>query len=219
LKKCLYLSGVLRKLKTVCYSVGVKEYTDIEIIECLRKRQSYVVHFLSERFMPMIRLMVCQKGGSTDDAKDIFQEGLIIMIGKIDDGDFTLTCKFKTYLYSVCLNLWKSVLDKRQAANNYQERRIDEDYNKDFTELQDREVYENIFYNAFTKLDEVCQIILKLYWQDLSPQEIANKLGYTYSYVKKKKCEGQAELIAGVKNHPDYKRLMRSEDLIKKVVY
>ena len=46
----------------------------------------------------MIRLMVYQLGGSSEDAKDIFQDGLKIMLGKIDNKDFVLTCKFKTYL-------------------------------------------------------------------------------------------------------------------------
>jgi predicted metallo-beta-lactamase superfamily hydrolase len=66
----------------------LKEYSDTEIIECLRNRQSYVVHYLSDRYMPMIRLMVFQKGGTTEDARDIFQDGLIIMLEKLDNKEF-----------------------------------------------------------------------------------------------------------------------------------
>ncbi|MCX6256218.1 MAG: sigma-70 family RNA polymerase sigma factor [Bacteroidia bacterium] len=197
----------------------MKEYTDNEIIECLRNRQSYVVHYLSERYLPMIRLMVHQMGGSMDDAKDIFQDGLIIMLEKIDNEDFVLTCKFKTFLYSVCENLWRSILVKRQAATNYFTRRVDEDSEKDFTELQDKKLYENIFYNVFDTLDPVCQKILRLYWQELSPKEIADRLGYTYGYVRKKKCEGQAKLISRVKKHPDYRQIMNSERVARGVVY
>ncbi len=197
----------------------MKEYNDIEIMECLRNRQSYVVRWLSDRYLPMIRLMVYQMGGTLEDAKDIFQDGLIIMLEKIDNEDFVLTCKFKTYLYCVCENLWKSVLVKRQAATNYFNRRIEEDNNVDFTELQDNKLYENIFYDVFATLDPVCQKILKLYWQEKSPKEIAETLGYTYGYVRKKKCEGQAEFISKVKMHPDYRSIMNSERVIKDVVY
>src|SRR3989339_203772 len=97
----------------------MKEYSDKEIIECLRNRQSYVVTYLSNRFMPMIKLMVYQMGGSIEDAKDIFQEGLMIMLEKLDNKDFVLTCKFKTFLSCVWENPWKPVLIKRQAATNY----------------------------------------------------------------------------------------------------
>jgi RNA polymerase sigma factor (sigma-70 family) len=200
-------------------SVAVKEYTDIEIIECLRNRQSYVVQYLSERYLPMIRLMVYQMGGSQEDAKDIFQDGLIIMLEKIDNEEFVLTCKFKTFLYSVCENLWKSILVKRQSATNYFTRRIEVDSEKDFTELSDNKLYENIFYEVFDTLDPVCRKILKLYWQDQSPKDIADSLGYTYGYVRKKKSEGQAELISKVKRHPDYKRIMNSESVAERVVH
>jgi RNA polymerase sigma factor (sigma-70 family) len=196
----------------------VKEYTDNEIIECLRNRQSYVVRYLSDRYMPMIRLMVYQLGGTTEDARDIFQDGLIIMLEKLDNKEFALTCKFKTFLYCVCEKLWISVLDKRQAAANYLTRRMEPENDKDFTELMDQKMYEDIFRDAFETLDPISKKILKLYWQEVSPQEIADKLGYTYGYVRKKKCEAQSELTEKVKQHPGYKRIMATENAAREVV-
>ncbi len=204
--------------KSYNYSI-VKEYADSEIIECLRNRQSYVVRYLSDRYMPMIRLMICQMGGTVEDARDIFQDGLIIMLEKIDNKDFVLTCKFKTYLYCVCENLWKMVLEKRRAAANYFTRREDVDGEKDFTELIDHKMYEDIFQEVFESLDHVSKKILKLYWQEMSPQEIADKLGYTYGYVRKKKCEAQSELTEKVKKHPGYMRIMSTESAARDVVY
>jgi RNA polymerase sigma factor (sigma-70 family) len=193
----------------------VKEYSDSEIIECLRNRQSYVVRYLSDRYLPMIRLMVIQMGGNSEDAKDIFQEGLMIMLEKIDNKEFALTCKFKTFLYCVCENLWKQVIVKRQAAANYFSRREENDDNNDFTEHIDNRLYEEIFHRVFETLDPAGKKILKLYWEEMSPQEIADKLGYTYGYVRKKKCEAQNELIMKVKNHPDYKKIMNPEGALK----
>jgi RNA polymerase sigma factor, sigma-70 family len=169
--------------------------------------------------MPMIRLMVYQKGGSLEDAKDIFQDGLMIMLEKIDNKDFVLTCKFKTFLYCVCENLWKSVIMKKQAATNYLSRRIDTDNDNDFTELLDNKLYEKIFWDVFETLDDVGKKILKLYWHEVSPQEIADRLGYSYGYVRKKKCEAQAELTEKVKRHPDYRRIMNSESVTNGLVY
>lgn len=196
----------------------MKEFSDIEIIECLRNRQSYVVRYLSDRYLPMIRLMVTQMGGTSEDAKDIFQDGLIIILEKIDTNKFVLTCKFKTFLYSVCLNLWKAVLDKRKAAANYFNRRVDSSSEVDFSEEYDNQLYESMLNDVFETLDPVCKEILKLYWQEYSPMEIAEKLGYTYGYVRKKKCECQAELLKRISNHPDYKKIKRTEEAILQVV-
>jgi len=196
----------------------MKEFSDVEIIECLRNRQSYVVRYLSDRYLPMIRLMVTQMGGTSEDAKDIFQDGLIIILEKIDTNQFVLTCKFKTFLYSVCLNLWKAILDKRKAAANYFNRRVDSSSEVDFSEEYDNQLYESLLNDVFETLDPVCKEILKLYWQEYSPMEIAEKLGYTYGYVRKKKCECQAELLKRISNHPDYKKIKRTEEAILQVV-
>ncbi len=197
----------------------MKEYTDQEIIECLKTRQSYVVRWLSERYMPMIRLMVHQGGGTLDDAKDIFQDGLMVMLEKIDNDDFILTCKFQTYLYCVCENLWNKVLTKRHAAANYLNRRIEENIHTDFTEQQDEDMYDKIFHEVFVTLEPQCQKILKLYWKEVPPQKIAEKLGVTYGYVRKKKCEAQTELIKRIKAHPDYIDIMEEKVAIKDRVY
>lgn len=197
----------------------MKEYTDNEIIECLRNRQSYVVHYLSDRYMPMVRLLVFQKGGSAEDARDIFQDGLIIMLEKLDNKEFALTCKFSTFLYCVCENLWKTVLDRRQAAANYITRRMEPEHEKDFTELIDHELYQEIFRDVFETLDPISKKILTLYWQEVSPQQIADKLGYTYGYVRKKKCEAQSELTDKVKRHPGYVSIRSTEIAAREVVH
>jgi RNA polymerase sigma factor (sigma-70 family) len=169
--------------------------------------------------MPMIRMMVHQKGGTNDDAHDIFQDGLIIMLEKLDNKQFALTCKFKTFLYCVCEHLWKTVLDKRQAASNYLSKRTEPEIDKDFTELIDHQMYEEIFHDVFETLDPISKKILKLYWQEISPHEIADKLGYTYGYVRKKKCEAQNELTEKVKRHPEYIRIKRTEIAAREVVH
>ena len=197
----------------------MKEYSDKEIIECLRNRQSYVVHYLSDRYMPMIRLIVYPNGGTNEDAHDIFQDGLIIMLEKLDNKEFALTCKFKTFLYCVCEHLWKRVLDKRQAASNYLTRRNEPEVENDFTEIIDQQTYEEIFSDVFETLDPISKKILTLYWQEISPQEIADKLGYTYGYVKKKKCEAQSELTEKVKKHPGYMLIKRTELAAREVVH
>lgn len=163
--------------------------------------------------------MVYQKGGTNEDARDIFQDGLIIMLEKLDDKKFALTCKFKTFLYCVCENLWKTVIEKRQSAVIYLARRSDPESEKDFTDVLDHQMYQEIFQEVFETLDPISKKILTLYWQEIPPQEIAARLGYTYGYVRKKKSEAQSELTEKVKKHPGYMRIESTETATREVVH
>lgn len=199
----------------------MKDYSDTEIITSLRNRESKAVSFLWNRYMPMVRLIVIRNSGSAEDAKDIFQESLMIILEKIDSREFVLTCSFKTYLYCVCENLWRSVLDKKRAASNYLLRIANEEKDKDNDpgDMMDNKVQEEIFREAFESLDPSARNVLKLYWDDVPAQEIAEKLGYSYGFVRKKKCEAQAELTERVKNHPGYRQFVNSEKMAGKVVH
>jgi RNA polymerase sigma factor (sigma-70 family) len=159
------------------------------------------------------------KGGSEEDARDIFQDGLIIMLEKLDDEKFALTCKFKTFLYCVCENLWKSVLEKRQAAINYRSKIEETEGDNDYSDTIDHDMYQEIIMDVFTTLDPISQKILNMYWQEISPQDIAGQLGYTYGYVRKKKSEAQSELTEKIKKHPGYMQIMRTEIAAREVVH
>ena len=197
----------------------MKEYSDQEIIECLRDRKSHVVRYLSDRYLPMITLMVYQSGGTWEDSKDIFQDALLIILQKIDTNEFVLSCKLKTFLYCICENIWNNVIAKRKAASNYLKRRSPDYADHDFTETYDDKIYENMFYDVYENLEPLCKDILALYWKDFSAKEIAAKLGYKDTYVRKKKCECQGELIRRINNLPSYKALKLSQELVDATIY
>jgi RNA polymerase sigma factor (sigma-70 family) len=197
----------------------MKEYCDREIIDCLKSRKSFVVRYLSDRYLPMIRLMVYNMGGTGEDAKDIFQDGIVIILETIDKREFVLTCKFKTLFYSICENLWKKILVKRKASNNYLLRREDQCIDQDIEDKIDYKTYESIFYDSFESLDPVGKQILKLYWKEVPPKIIAKKLGYTYGYVRKKKSESQTELLKRIHEHPVFIAIKKSNEYIKNPVF
>jgi RNA polymerase sigma factor (sigma-70 family) len=162
--------------------------------------------------------MVSRTGGSVDDASDVFQDSLIIMLEKIDNENFILSCKFKTYLYCVCENLWKTVLDKRKAASNYIAEAQLIDSEEDTSEQMDYKMYHKIFREVFESMDAGSREILNLYWKDVPQQDIADILGFTYGYVRKKKCEAQNELTLRIKQHPEYIRIMRTNNTARTIV-
>ena len=188
----------------------MKKYTDQEIIQGIKSGESFAVKFLVRDFLPVIRYFISKNNGNEEDAKDIFQDALFIIIEKIYNNDLVLQGTLSTYLFAICKNLWLMALDKQKAAKNYELRRSTGHNENDFTESVDNGFYENIFKQCFDSMDEVSQKILKMYWMEISPAEIAGKLGYTYGYVRKKKSESMKELKNRIISHTDYKELERN---------
>ena len=56
-------------------------------------------------YFPMVLNMVVQHNGTEDEAKDVFQEAVIVLYDKVKQGGFELTSQLKTYLYSICRRL------------------------------------------------------------------------------------------------------------------
>ncbi|MBL7963068.1 MAG: sigma-70 family RNA polymerase sigma factor [Flavobacteriales bacterium] len=84
-----------------------------EIISQLRTGDTHKTLVKLYAHLPKVERMVCSRGGTRADAKDLFQDALIILLGKVKDETFTLTCSIGTYLYAICRNRWQEELRRR----------------------------------------------------------------------------------------------------------
>jgi len=186
-------------------------FTDQHIIDGIRNRDDATFKYLQVKFQESIRLMVIEKGGSQEDAKDVFSEGLIALIRLVDHEDFVLSCKLGTLVYALCLKKWKQHLEKQTAVRNYHVRKLDTTPDWDFTEEADQHLYHEIFWESFEKLDKVCQDILDAYLKETSPKDIAIELGYSYGYVRRRKSMCHSFLMKTIENHPTFIRIKKTE--------
>ena len=132
---------------------------------------------------PVVLRMILQHNGTEDDAKDVFQEAIIILYEKACKGDFTLTSRLKTFLYSVCRHLWLKKLQGNHglyALPSELEEIIPAEEIVDDHEAKDEQF--RIMEKAMDSLGQPCKTILEDYYlHKLSMQEIAEKFGYTSS--------------------------------------
>lgn len=183
--------------------------SDDIILKGIRNRDNGAFKYIQVKFRDSIRLMVMEMGGSPEDAEDVFNEGLIALIRLVDRDDFKLTCKLGTLLYALCNKKWKQQIEKKTAVRNYHLRKPDADEEHDFTEDTDVELYRRIFWENFKKLDSVCREILKGYYKEMSPRDIAEVTGYSYGYVRKRKSLCHSHLIKMIEDHPEYILIMK----------
>jgi len=139
------------------------------------------VETIYKLFYNMVQSLIINNNGSADDARDIFQETVIVLYEKAKSGSFELNCLLKTYVYSVSRRLW---LKKLQQQQKY----IPNITGLDETVPVEEEVESHNQLNseflmmekALLHLGEPCRSLIEaFYLQKKSMTDIAGHFGYT----------------------------------------
>jgi len=155
--------------------------TDREVVLGILNNSDDALNKLYIGYFPMILQFILNNNGNEDDAKDVYQEGIIVLYNKIKSGDFELSSKLKTYIYSVCRRIWlKKLAQQSKKTNNISDF---EDVISTDVDVEDHEQKEEQFakmQSALVHLGEPCKTIIQdFYIHNLSMQDISEKFGYT----------------------------------------
>ncbi len=151
------------------------------ILKGLAENNKQAIETIYRQNYAMIQAFILNNSGGYDDARDIFQEAMIVLYEKASSGRFELSSQLKTYIYSVCRRLWLKRLSQMQRYSGYlgnieetivvdEEMELHEKRNADFILME----------NAMSKIGEPCKSLLDAYYiQKKNMQEIATDFGYT----------------------------------------
>jgi len=160
--------------------------TDEELLAGLAEGSDMALTQLYQRYFPMALHLIISNNGTEDDAKDIFQEAMVVLYEKVAEGSLELHCQVKTYLYSICRRLWLKQLARKGRYTLYDtERDLGEGeptivVETDLAEHEQRDSQFEIMEESLVKLGEPCRTLLEdFYIRHLSMQEITEKFGYT----------------------------------------
>jgi RNA polymerase sigma factor (sigma-70 family) len=191
-------------------------YSDEAILEGLRLRSDYIINFAYKEFFPLVKFLVAENGGSGEDAEDIFQDGIIILYNKIILNQLILTSSFKTYMYSVCRNLWLQKLNKRKAIYD-KLTDVEEFIDLPTDMLKEASIAETelhrIIQMHFLSLPNDCQKVLKLFIKNIPLREIAGIMGFkTENYAKTRKYLCKQDLKKRIADDPRSQKLLKYEN-------
>jgi len=159
---------------------------DSEVFEQICRGDEKALEYLYKKYYKMMTKIVLSNSGSEDEAKDIYQDALVVFWQKATSGNLVLTSKMSTYIYSICLNLWRKELDRKKRFAN-------EEKDSSVYGNEDKIEREKIINECIQQLGETCKKVLMYYYFDgLSMQDIADKLGFANTNTaktKKYKCK------------------------------
>src|SRR5688572_4115841 len=80
--------------------------SDNTLLDKLRTEDNSSFGLLYKFYFPSVASYIKQNLGSNEDAEDVFQEAITVLLQKVRQSDFVLTSSLKTYLYAIAKNLW-----------------------------------------------------------------------------------------------------------------
>jgi len=157
------------------------QHDEQALLEGLAASDRKAVETLYRDNFNMVQTLIINNNGSSDDAKDIFQEAMIVLYEKVRSGTFELNCQVKTFVYSVSRRLW---LKRLQQQNRYSSPGDSMEnvvaVEEDLEQHEQRNAEFDMMENAINHLGEPCKSLLEAYYlQKQNMQVIAANFGYT----------------------------------------
>ncbi|MCC5919806.1 MAG: sigma-70 family RNA polymerase sigma factor [Cyclobacteriaceae bacterium] len=166
---------------------------DDEIIRKIESGDERALEYLYAKHYSMMTRMIIKNNGSESDAKDVFQDSLIVFWQKVIKKELHLSSKISTYIYSICQNLWLKELDRRKRLDYKEEDGIENE------DVLGREEQVKIIRDAVDSLGETCKNVLGMYYFDgMSMKQIADKLGFANTdtvKTKRYKCKKRLDTL------------------------
>ena len=203
---------ICNHLPFFCFEM-MKLPTEESIVNGIRNHDSKILQYVYDTQYPIIEGYIVHNQGSRDQAKDVFQEAMIIVYNRVKSGKLELSCKFGTYVYAICKNIWIQERKKyllRAEKLRQQPLMVNDPGPADDPLLQDH--LKVLFDKHFNELSEDCQKILSMFFNNFNVEEIRTAMDYKdLHHAADRKYRCKKSLIKRIVNDPLFKQLKNEQ--------
>ncbi|MEM7551475.1 MAG: sigma-70 family RNA polymerase sigma factor [Bacteroidota bacterium] len=151
--------------------------------EKVRTRETTIKEWYQEVF-PIAAQYVKQRGGNLEDAKDIFQQSIVLYYEKIVHEGFQAESDDKTYLMGIVKKRWLKHYEKSTRTTGLGGIDLEE-------ETEQNPIVQKLL-NYLSRAGGKCMDLLQsFYYEKMTMNQLANRFGYTSersATVQKYKC-------------------------------
>lgn len=79
---------------------------EVDYLKGVAENDLAVLQLIYRESLPEVIKFVRKNSGTADDAKDVFQEAILIIFRKLSNEELELTTRFHLYLFSICKRIW-----------------------------------------------------------------------------------------------------------------
>ncbi len=144
-----------------------------------------------------VEKFITKNSGTIDDAKDIFQDTLLVLIEKLRADNFELTASLKTYIIAISKNLW---FKKLRYQSYYRQSEFSDTFNSEIsTSINDEKSYWEKLQSYLSKITAHCNHLLQsMFFKNKNIEAIQKEYGYSSRHNaqnQKHKCIEQVRKV------------------------
>ena len=181
---------------------------EVDYLKGIAENDYLTLQKLYQNSLPEVIKYIKRNSGNLDDAKDVFQEAILVIYNKVQQEELTLTTTFHVYLFSICKRIWLKKLRSKSSQvlplSATWGLTAENEYEEQF--LKSRKW--KLFNTKLESLATECRKVLQMLFNGQSGKEIAAEMGYTEDYAKRKKYKCKLSLMDLVRKDPEFNALI-----------
>lgn len=180
-----------------------------EILEGIKCEDQSILSYVYDFFFPQIEKFILNAKGNSFDAKDVFQDAIVIIFIQLKNDNLHLNHSFKNYLFSVSKYIWFRELKKKKYEANtnlslFELVEDEVDIEEEYIKMEKRK----LFHDYFMKLKPECRRLINLFIHKKSISSITSVMGYSSNqYTKNRRNFCKSVLVKNIWDSSRYKEL------------
>ncbi|MFM9989093.1 RNA polymerase sigma factor [Flavobacterium sp.] len=153
---------------------------NVEILTDLKGENNSAFGELYKNYFYSVNRFITNNNGSTNDAEDVFQDTMIILLEKLRKDNFQLTASLKTYIMAISKNIWLNKLRKTYKEVDLTNENSNIYFEQIDIAIDDEKNYMDKLQNYLHKITEHCQgLIHDMFFKEKSIEIIQKEYGYS----------------------------------------
>ncbi|MBN2484779.1 MAG: sigma-70 family RNA polymerase sigma factor [Bacteroidales bacterium] len=178
-----------------------------QLIIGIQRRDNKTLAEIYKQYFPLVAHYVTRNGGTNSDAKDVFQEAIVIVYKLVQANELKIKSDFGPYLTGIAKRIWMNQLRRESIHERFVQQsdtELIEDHPSDAVIEGETELA--LIRKHILNLGEECQKVLLMSSEGITNEKIADTLGYkSEKIVRTKKYKCKDLLIKLIKSDPKFK--------------
>lgn len=175
-----------------------------EIINDLKGENNHAFGILYKEYFGMVNRFIIYNNGRTDDAEDIFQDTMMVLLEKLRQDDFQLTASIKTYIMAISKNLWLKRLRTAYRETEFTDFHSNRFYEEINVAIENEKSYWDKLQNYIHQITEHCKgLIHDMFFKEKAIEQIQKEYGYSSKHNAQNQKHKCVEQIRKIKEKED----------------